>query len=251
MKDLSVNNRLFLQDGGKTRIKVNKLSIGQQFKFQTPTAVCSVRGTEFGLEIGPDKSTMLRVFEGCVNASRFGAAAAEEVPVNPNQRLSIGQNQVIGKPSQMSPVELKNEQIIRFNDEAVEKGCSIREATKLTKALTKQNVTGVDISAAIDLVDMAVKQGLNVDEAIAVVSMELTDNSDKLSGEALMNVIGNKLSARIEKRGDNMKDGKDLSRTAKERSQELIRSRYGESTGAVAPGDKTPDDEMDQRKMRR
>ena len=81
LKDLSVNNRLFRQDKGKTRVVVRKLAQGQQFRFTTPTAVCSVRGTEFGLEMISSKETVLRVFEGIVAAGKIGGT---DVPVHPN-----------------------------------------------------------------------------------------------------------------------------------------------------------------------
>ena len=246
LKDLSVNNRLFRQDKGKTRVVVRKLAQGQQFRFTTPTAVCSVRGTEFGLEMISSKETVLRVFEGIVAAGKIGGT---DVPVHPNQRLSILSDRPAENPVIIPQQEMKQEQINRFDDTAVEKGCSPRELVKLTKALLTKSVSGLDISAATDLVDTAVNQGLSAEEAVTIVTMQIVRKSGQLSGQDLLNSISNELTTRIAKRGDTMQDGKKVSATANEKFQSIIKERYTES--GTSSGVTPPVSELEQRKMRR
>jgi hypothetical protein len=78
----------FKQEIGKVRLSVAKLGSGQGLKVKTPTAVCSVRGTEFEVAVMEDRSTLLDVFHGIV---AFGDAAGlkPEIPVVENQRSSI------------------------------------------------------------------------------------------------------------------------------------------------------------------
>ena len=73
------------QSGGRTRNRVNKY--GRGFKLRTPTAVCSVRGTDFGVEVGENGNTNLDVFEGVVNGMKL--ATGESVDVGAGNSLSF------------------------------------------------------------------------------------------------------------------------------------------------------------------
>lgn len=85
------------QTSGRTRSKVSKL--GRGFTLRTPTAVCSVRGTEF--EVGIDKGgeTDLSVFEGVVNGLK--TATGESVDVGAGQSLKFdGSKEALPTPEQ-------------------------------------------------------------------------------------------------------------------------------------------------------
>ena len=50
---------------GKLRAIIKKLTDADEYEFRTPTAVCGVRGTDFGLESESDVTSLL-VFDGVV-----------------------------------------------------------------------------------------------------------------------------------------------------------------------------------------
>jgi len=65
-------------DVGTVLNKVNNLAKGEEFKVQTPSAVSGVRGTQFMVEVGIDKTTTVAVKEGTV-AVQPGSQDTEEV----------------------------------------------------------------------------------------------------------------------------------------------------------------------------
>lgn len=73
------------QSSGKTRNKVNKL--GKGFALRTPTAVCSVRGTDFSVGVAENGNTNLDVVDGVVNGQK--TATGESRDVLPGQSLSF------------------------------------------------------------------------------------------------------------------------------------------------------------------
>ncbi len=76
------------QLGGKTRNKVKKT--GRGFSIKTPTAVCSVRGTEFDVGINKDGATKLDVLEGVVNGLKI--ATGESMDVKAGESLNFDKN---------------------------------------------------------------------------------------------------------------------------------------------------------------
>lgn len=77
------------QSSGRSRHKVKQL--GRGFRLRTPTAVCSVRGTEFGVEIGETGNTRMDVYEGVVNGLKL--ATGESIDVPAGQSLDFNQSQ--------------------------------------------------------------------------------------------------------------------------------------------------------------
>ena len=77
------------QTAGKTRHKIAKL--GRGFQLRTPTAVCSVRGTEFEVGVGENGNTDLNVFEGIVNGLK--TATGESLDVGAGQSLKFDDSQ--------------------------------------------------------------------------------------------------------------------------------------------------------------
>ena len=65
------------QTSGKTLNKVKKL--GRGFSLKTPTAVCSVRGTEFAVGIENGGVTKLDVFDGTVNGEKTATGESMDV----------------------------------------------------------------------------------------------------------------------------------------------------------------------------
>src|SRR5262249_16912818 len=57
------NARLLL---GNVWAKVHKLVSGETFHIETENAVAGVRGTEFRVEVAPQKEDLVRVYEGVV-----------------------------------------------------------------------------------------------------------------------------------------------------------------------------------------
>jgi len=104
------------QSSGRSRFKISKL--GKGFTLRTPTAVCSVRGTEFEVDIqGKGSATNLEVFEGVVNGLKI--ATGESIDVGAGQTLKLDKtneplttsDQSNGTPAVMSLKELAKKEV--------------------------------------------------------------------------------------------------------------------------------------------
>ncbi len=83
------------QTAGRTRHKIAKL--GKGFTLRTPTAVCSVRGTEFEVGVADGGKTDLNVTEGIVNGMK--TATGESMDVGAGQSLKFDETQApLGAP---------------------------------------------------------------------------------------------------------------------------------------------------------
>ncbi len=83
------------QTSGRTRNKVKKG--GRGFALRTPTAVCSVRGTEFDVGVGANGDTQLDVMEGVVNGLK--TATGESLDVKAGESLNFDKtNQPLPAP---------------------------------------------------------------------------------------------------------------------------------------------------------
>ncbi|MCX7715783.1 MAG: FecR family protein [Endomicrobia bacterium] len=74
------------QKSGKVRFKISKLRPSSKFETITPTAVMSVRGTEFSVLVKDDLSTEVKVFEGIVNVRTI---AGETIDLTANEKIEI------------------------------------------------------------------------------------------------------------------------------------------------------------------
>lgn len=83
---------------GKLKAWVTKAS-SRRFAVRTPTAVCSVRGTEFGVDVGMDGRTAVELFTG-----QLGVAdnKGNEVLLNPGERVDVTLTGLGQKESQES-----------------------------------------------------------------------------------------------------------------------------------------------------
>lgn len=84
---------------GSLRAWVTK-RMNRQFQVRTPTAVCSVRGTEFEVGVNPEGNTNVQMFEGLLGVADL---AGNEILLKENQRVDV-----TGKG--LGPVESTGEQ---------------------------------------------------------------------------------------------------------------------------------------------
>lgn len=139
------------QTAGKTRHKIAKL--GRGFTLRTPTAVCSVRGTEFEVGVGEGGNTDLNVFDGIVNGLK--TATGESLDVGAGQSLKFDDSQdPLAAPS---PTEGKAEE-------------------SAVKELAKKEV-GLDMTR----------------EAIQAAAAEEMKLAEYQEGKALIDVNGNRV----------------------------------------------------------
>ena len=103
IKELTNTSRTFHQEKGRTRVNVKKLAGGQRFSFNTPTAVCSIRGTEFSVDVEGQES-VLKVFEGLINVNNLNGSG-NEVSVGVGQKLQMMENQALGDPIPLTQEE--------------------------------------------------------------------------------------------------------------------------------------------------
>ncbi|MFH2069893.1 MAG: FecR family protein [Elusimicrobiota bacterium] len=86
---------------GRIRVRIKQFFGGRSFRIKTPTAVCSVRGTDFAVEFA-DNITRLEVYEGVVSAKE--ETTGKEIMVNPGEFSVIEQG---GEPSVPEPLQEK------------------------------------------------------------------------------------------------------------------------------------------------
>lgn len=90
----------FGEEKGKARLSVEKLNPGQSLKVKTPTAICSVRGTEFEVTVLENQATMCDVYHGAVGLTDT-FEASPEVSILENQRSVIEQGATPTFPEQI------------------------------------------------------------------------------------------------------------------------------------------------------
>jgi len=86
LSKITPQEKTIQQKIGKTRFKVSKIQQGAKFETITPTAVMSVRGTEFSVFVKEDLSTEVKVFEGIVSVKTL---AGETIDLSVNEKIEI------------------------------------------------------------------------------------------------------------------------------------------------------------------
>ena len=86
LSKITPQEKVIQQKSGKVRFKVSKLQEGAKFEIITPTAIMSVRGTEFSVFVKEDLSTEVKVFEGIVNVKTL---AGESIDLSVNEKIEI------------------------------------------------------------------------------------------------------------------------------------------------------------------
>ncbi|MFA6315932.1 MAG: FecR domain-containing protein [Elusimicrobiota bacterium] len=91
LSDLRQDQTLLGLDVGTLVAKLSwKLLPGRQLSVVTPTAVCAVRGTEFGVEVQEGGGTAIGVFdEGRVAVRTAGDSGVEETMLEPRQEVRV------------------------------------------------------------------------------------------------------------------------------------------------------------------
>ncbi|MBN1622368.1 MAG: FecR domain-containing protein [Endomicrobiales bacterium] len=129
LNNLSDEDKEVEQQKGKTIFKVAKLWRGGKFRCKTPVAVCSVRGTEFAVEVGDDNKSTFKVFEGMVDVS--GLDGVGGVTLNPNEKIDVMENIPMGAPTPFSMSD-QNEKSDLVKT-AIAQGVSIEVSADLSK----------------------------------------------------------------------------------------------------------------------
>jgi hypothetical protein len=110
---------------GKLRSKVKSLSKGQNYKVETPQAVCAVRGTDFDVSI-INNITEVKVYEGIVEAKEI--ITGEKVQILAGQESQIIENQ---KPSEPVDIEdFQGEKKEETDKETTEEKSSFKEEAR-------------------------------------------------------------------------------------------------------------------------
>jgi hypothetical protein len=82
---------------GRIRSWVKKLKRNEKYEVRTPVAVCSVRGTDFDVELTPDNKTRVQVYDGVVAARE--EMTGREVTLNPGEFTQIIENEPPSQPA--------------------------------------------------------------------------------------------------------------------------------------------------------
>ncbi len=86
LSKLTDTQKVIQQKSGKARFKVSKLQLGAKFETVTPTAVVSVRGTDFSVLVKEDLSSEVKVYTGVVN---IRTVLGETVDLTAQQKIEI------------------------------------------------------------------------------------------------------------------------------------------------------------------
>lgn len=116
----SIHDVLKLQ-GGSAYSRVERMPGGSSFDITTPTAIASVRGTEFRVNITPNGTSSVSVSQGSVNVK----AGEKEKPVGVNERADVDTSGGVNS-APLSDAEKKNleeisKSVVEFSDEEWEK----------------------------------------------------------------------------------------------------------------------------------
>ncbi|TBR20095.1 hypothetical protein EPO15_13625 [bacterium] len=132
---------------GRLKAWVTKAS-SRRFAVRTPTAVCSVRGTEFGVDVGQDGRTSVALFEGQLGVQDN---KGNEVLLNPGDRIDVSltglgkkENQETKKKEDASSerATVKKEVGLEMNKEQVLAAAS----EEIKQALFQQGKVMVDVN---------------------------------------------------------------------------------------------------------
>ncbi len=141
---------------GSLLCKVRKLSKNDRFKVQTPSVVCGVRGTQFGVKYDKDKGTVVAVKKGkvAVLPSVLDVDVIKERLKNKSKELLA----VLEKVEEVAPVVTANREL-KVNTAAVNQAEKEFKSvvTKIVQVATTQKVIAPEkIKEVTKLVDQAV-----------------------------------------------------------------------------------------------
>jgi hypothetical protein len=114
---------------GKSVFKISRLFNGRKFQCKTPVAVCSVRGTEFTVEVGENNESTFKVFKGLVDVSN--ASGSESVSLTANQKINVTENAPVGSPTPFSVSDSKEKSVVVR--EAIAYDVGLQVSAEMTK----------------------------------------------------------------------------------------------------------------------
>ncbi|TPW22102.1 MAG: hypothetical protein FD126_21 [Elusimicrobia bacterium] len=132
---------------GKLKAWVTKAS-SRRFAVRTPTAVCSVRGTEFGVDVGQDGRTSVELFTGQLGVQDN---KGNEILLNPGDRIDVSltglgrkENQESKKADESSSerAQIKKEVGLEMNKEQI----LAAAADEIKQALFQQGKVMTDVN---------------------------------------------------------------------------------------------------------
>jgi len=121
----------------------------------------------------------------------------------------------------------------------IKQGANPREITKLVQSLIRKrpDITPTDIDAMVAMLGVAIEKGLRPDEARTVVAMEalkqLSYNGGTIGMIGAYSVSQN-VAAKAASRGETLIEAKKIFLSAKEKAEEIIRERYGDTVSPAA-----------------
>ena len=107
-KDVDVSLRLI---AGKILLKIKRVSgLNKRIRVRTPTAVASVRGTVFVVDVAKPTGTDIKVLEGTVHtAGLVGGKESAGRDVEAGKEISVVEGRPEAEPTAMSAQELEQE----------------------------------------------------------------------------------------------------------------------------------------------
>jgi len=101
---------------GRVRSWVKKLRAKEKFQVKTPVAVCSVRGTDFSVEVGEGDKVRVEVYEGKVAAAE--EQTGSEVMVKAGEYTAIEANKPPEEPKSLDEKKPGEEARVQTSDQA-------------------------------------------------------------------------------------------------------------------------------------
>ncbi|MFA5140010.1 MAG: FecR family protein [Elusimicrobiota bacterium] len=122
--------------------------LSRRFRVRTPTAVCSVRGTEFGVSVAPSGATSVDLFRGTLGVADN---RGNELMLQEGQRVDVSQ-QGVGKPISISEADaaadsreradLKREVGLEMTKEQVQAAAAL----EMKSAIYQQGKAMIDVN---------------------------------------------------------------------------------------------------------
>lgn len=167
--------------------KVKTLKGGESYNVKAPETVCSVRGTEFNVNIGQEGQTQVLVYEGSVLAKEINTG--EAVVVNAGKYTVIIKNQPPSEPDDIA--ELESSQRSQDPEEGEEEEEDKEEA----EAEEEEEEDDDDEMASFkEDLRQEIKEAVN-DIKVEVISardvVEETKETDSATGRTLKDIHGN------------------------------------------------------------
>lgn len=102
LNDIEKTSVTIQQDSGRTWNTISRISGIDDYNVETPTAVASVRGTSFNIDVDEEGISVVKVIKGIVNVTYSISGTVYTVQLNDTYSITVGYNET-GEPQ---PFEL-------------------------------------------------------------------------------------------------------------------------------------------------